>query len=125
LRPVRPVDAGEVARLVRDLDSDRFKTREQAMAQLERLEEGAETALRRLLAGQPSLEVRRRAEQLLEKLGSRRLRRDRALAVLERIATPAARECLQALAEGMPEAHLTQEARVSLERLAKRPTSNR
>jgi hypothetical protein len=125
LRPVRPVEAEEVARLVRGLDSDRFETREQAMAQWERLEERAEPALRKLLSGQPSLEVRRRAEQLLEKLGSsRRPRQDRALAVLERIGTPAAREILQTLAQGMPEARLTQEAKASLQRLARRPTSN-
>jgi hypothetical protein len=62
---------------------------------------------------------------LLEKLGgSRRLRRDRALAVLERIGTPAAREFLQTLAEGMPEARLTQEAKASLERLARRTAAN-
>ena len=44
----------------------------------------------------------------------------RAVAVLEDIANPEARELLQKLAEGAPEGRLTQEAKASLERLAKR-----
>jgi hypothetical protein len=57
-----------IARLIGDLDCDRFTTREEAAAELERLEEGAKPALRKALEGQPSLEVRRRVEPLLRRM---------------------------------------------------------
>jgi hypothetical protein len=41
--------------------------------------------------------------------------------VLEHIDTPEAKQVLQTLATGAPEARVTREAKVSLERLAKRP----
>ena len=44
----------------------------------------------------------------------------RAVEVLERIGTPEARQVLAKLADGAPEARLTQEAKASLQRLAKR-----
>src|SRR5207244_4294750 len=86
LRPVAPADPARVARLIADLDSDRFADREDAAGQLEQLAELAEPALRKALKGEPSPEVRRRAEQLLQKLGSpllsgERLRQARALEV--------------------------------------------
>ena len=85
----------------------------------------AEPALRKALDGQPSPEVRRRVRQLLNKLAAvpsgERLRALRALEALEQIGTPPAREALEALARGAPEARLTQEAKASLERVARRP----
>ena len=71
------------------------------------------------------LEKRWRIESLLEKQrGPVRqpeiLRALRAVVVLEEIATPEARKVLQKLASGAPDARLTQEAKASLERLAKR-----
>jgi hypothetical protein len=82
--------------------------------------------LHRALTSKPSLEMRQRIEGLLEKQRGpvRRpevLQALRAVAVLERIATTEAREVLQKLASGAAEARLTQEAKASLERLAKRP----
>ena len=41
----------------------------------------------------------------------------RAVAVLEHVASPAARQLVQALVEGAPAAHITREARTTLERL--------
>jgi hypothetical protein len=75
-----------------------------------------------VLAGGPSLEVRRRIEGLLEKaahpvLPSERLRPLRAVEVLERTGTDDARAILKELASGMPEARLTEEARAALGRL--------
>ncbi len=128
LRSPAPLKEEPIARLVADLDSPQLRVRQKAGDALEKLGEAAEPALRKALAGKPSLEVRRRVERLLKLLegpvpSGARLRRLRAVEVLERIGTPEAREVLQMLAKGAPEARLTQEAKASLERLAKRGTS--
>jgi RNA polymerase sigma factor (sigma-70 family) len=122
LRPVQEADPRRTEELLRDLDSNDFAVREKAAQQLEGLGAGAEPALRKALRGQPPPEVRRRVEQLLEAVeGSKtRLREQRALEVLEAIGTPGAREQLEGLAKGMPAAGLTQDAKASLERLARR-----
>jgi len=65
IRPTRP---GDVGRLIGQLDSDHFDERESASAALEKLGAAASDPLRQVLAGQPSAEVRRRAERLLQKL---------------------------------------------------------
>jgi hypothetical protein len=73
------------------------------------------------------LEVRQRLELLLEKPAIPRpegFRTLRALEVLEYIGTPEAPTILESLAKGAPEARLTEEARLSLDRLAKRPVAS-
>jgi hypothetical protein len=85
----------------------------------------AKGAYDRTLAGQPSLEVRQRIEGLLKKLRGlvtrpEKLQALRAVAVLEDIATPEARDLLARLAGGEPESRVTQEAQASLKRLARR-----
>ena len=70
LRPIQSVDAKVIAKLVLDLDSPTFAVRQEASAALAKLEHIAEADLRNLLAGQPSLELRRRVGQLLEQLES-------------------------------------------------------
>jgi WD40 repeat protein len=125
---LRPAGAGtreRVSALLQDLDSDSFPRREEATRALEQLGEAAEPALRRALAGAPSLEVSRRAEGLLSTLERRppspeRLRALRALQVLEQIGTPEAVQLLANFATGEPDALLTREAKASLERLKKR-----
>jgi hypothetical protein len=104
---------------VRNLDSSQFPTCQKAMKELEQMGEGAESAIRRLLAGSPSVEVRRRADQLLRLLDKEfnPLRRSRCLEVLEHAGTPEARRLLAALARGAPHAALTTEARAALDRL--------
>src|SRR5262249_36976529 len=82
LRPLAPPDAAHLGRLLADLDSDAFTTRQQATKELAKLGELAEPALRRLLARSPSLEAQKRAEQLLERMRPD-LRSSRAIAVLE------------------------------------------
>jgi HEAT repeat protein len=128
LRPVLVPGEPHLSRLLADLDSDRFAVREQAAVELQRLGLLAEPALRQALEGKPSLEVRRRVEQLLGKLqGSvvhpNTLRALRAVEALEHIGNPEARQVLESLAKGVSQARLTQEARASLERLAKRPVA--
>jgi len=84
----------------------------------------AEAALRKALAGDPSLEVRQRVERLLDNLTGQvpqagRLRELRAVELLELVGSPEARQLLQALAEGAPEARLTREARSAIRRLTR------
>jgi WD40 repeat protein len=130
LRPVEPADADQLRRLIADLDSDTFAVREDASKRLEELGESAEGALRRALADRPSPEACRRIGRLLEALRGpvtrpEALRSLRALAVLEDIGTPEARQALDRVAQGAPEARLTREAKASLERLARRPPPER
>jgi hypothetical protein len=125
LRPARPVSDQVLARLLTDLESDRFAVRQKATADLAKLERLAEPALQNLLASKPPLEVRRRAEELLAQLeephlSSEILRSLRAVEVLERINSPDSRKLLERLAEGHPEARLTQEAKAALARMTRR-----
>ena len=123
LRPA-VVDTQRIARLVTELDAKQFAVRDKAMQELERLGEAAGPALRKALAGEAPPEVRRRVEQLLEKLHQRvksaeSLRLLRALEVLEQLGTPEARKVLETLAQGARQAPLTQEATMALERLGR------
>jgi WD40 repeat protein len=125
LAPAPVVDAAQLARLVMDLDADSFRLREQASSELAKLGDAAEPTLRKALNGKPTPEVRRRVERLLEKLdraamSPERLREQRAVAVLEHIATAPARRLLERLARGGPQAELTLDAKASLQRLASR-----
>jgi hypothetical protein len=125
LRPVAKPDSARLAKLLEQLDAEAFTAREAASAELSRIGQPAAPALRETLAKKPSAEVCRRAEALLremdnEELSPEQLRVVRSIEALEYIATPAARELLEKLAAGAPEARLTREAKATLERLAKR-----
>jgi hypothetical protein len=116
----------EVLRYVAQLDDNRFAIRSKATVELEKLGELAEPALREALSKNPSLEVQQRAKQLLKKLegpvnNPDTLRALRAIEVLEHIGSQDAARVLKKLAGGAPDARVTQEAKASLERLAKRP----
>jgi hypothetical protein len=104
-----------------DLGSDQFKVREQATKELEKLSEVAAPALHKALAGDVSLEIKRRLEALSEELANwpaETLRAVRAVEVLEHVGTPAARAVLEGLAlDGAPEARLTREAEGALRRM--------
>jgi hypothetical protein len=127
LQPVAPADGQRIARLITDLDSEVLAVRQKALAELEQLDRAAESALRKTLANQPSVQVRRQIELLLAKReaipSSEQLRTLRALEVLEHIGSQEARQVLQSLARGAPAARLTQEAKSALDRLARRPTT--
>jgi hypothetical protein len=87
------------------------------------LDQVAVPALRKALEGQPTLELRRRAREVLDRLEAplpppRQLRHIRAALVLAQAGTPEARRLLEALAAGAPEARLTREAKASLGRTA-------
>jgi WD40 repeat protein len=120
LRPVAPADAKQVARLLAELDSEQFAVRDKAMQQLEKLGDSAATELHNALAAKPTLEVRRRIEQLLEKeKGVEHIRMVRALESLERMGTAEVRDLCAKLADGVPDAPLTQEARGTLRRMTR------
>jgi WD40 repeat protein len=127
LAPAPRPDAKRIDRLIAELDSDDFQTRQRATAELEKLGESAASALRRVAAKSPSVEVRRRAEELLARLtawGPEGLRVLRAVEALEHAGGPNARRLLKFLAGGAPEAWLTVEAEESLARLDRvRPTA--
>jgi WD40 repeat protein len=118
LRPIDPVLPG-IDRLLADLDSDTFAVRQKAMDELAKLGEVAAPALRQAWA-QSTLEKRRRLEQLLEPLGEtfplsgEKLRSHRALEVLGQMDTSEARQLLETLARGAPEARQTLEAQAAL-----------
>jgi hypothetical protein len=123
LRPAAAVDAKRLAKLLGDLDADQFSVREAAAGELTQMGEAAEPALRRALAGKPSLAVRRRVETIL--VGPRpvppatALRTLRAIRALERIGTPEARAVLRTVAGGAAAARETRTAKASLERLGR------
>jgi hypothetical protein len=125
---LRPAPKGEdrsVDRLLADLNADDFPARAAAFRALQARGRRAEAALRRALPSAPSLEVRRRMEELLARCkaappGPEALREERALAVLEWAGSGEARRALEALAGGDPEADRTREARAALRRLQQR-----
>jgi hypothetical protein len=127
LRPSAAEDPKRIHQWIADLDSAEFVVRDKASGALEQLGVEAEPSLRQVLAGRPSLEVRKRVETLLAGVRIVRspemLRKVRAVQVLERIGSPVAREVLALLAKGAPAARDTQEAKRALERLARRPTA--
>jgi len=112
----------QLARLIADLDHPQFAVRRQAQEELEKLGPGAEAALSKVLAGKPSLEMRQRVEQLLDKITAspEQLRQLRAVQVLERTGTAEARRLLESLAKGSewPQ-RLRDDAQAALARLAK------
>ncbi len=120
LRPAPEPDAQRVDGLVRDLDSPEFDVRQRATRALGQLGDAAGPSLRRVLAGGPSAEARRRIEGLLAEWSPDRpgaLRLARAVEALERAGTAEARELLEALAGGAEGARLTREAKAALHRL--------
>jgi hypothetical protein len=77
--------------------------------------------LQQVLSGQPSAELRRRAETLLDaanELTAEQLRGLRAVEALEHARSVEARQVLQSLAEGAAAARPTREAKSALARLA-------
>jgi RNA polymerase sigma factor (sigma-70 family) len=123
LRPAKGPPAEELRRLIADLDAPRYEVREAATKRLAELDDGAHAALRKALHEQPSLEVRRRVEPLLDRPSLVKdrdvLRSLRAVRVLEGIGTPAARQVMEGLAKGTDGLRLTEEARAALGRLSR------
>jgi hypothetical protein len=123
-------DAKRLTRLIADLDDNAFKVRERATRELSEAGSEAADALRQALANNPSTEVKRRLEDLLNRLSKggspERLRSLRAIEVLERICTPEAIDVLRELARQSLPAELHEDIEASLQRLEKRrPAASR
>jgi hypothetical protein len=124
LIPVPLLSEERLQQLTADLNSSKFGVREAASAELARSIEAAAPTLRKLLANQPTLEQRMRAETLLKildleytKFPSPRLAVERGIQLLERIGSEAARKLLRELAGGNPDGRRTILARSALRRL--------
>lgn len=122
IKPAAPVAPQKLEQWLRELDSESFAVRDQATRELEKLGELAVPPLEKVLASQAALEVRKRAEQLLEKLSGKvltaeQIRVVRAVEALEQLGNPEARQLLETLAKGAPGALPTHEAQAALDRL--------
>jgi len=124
LQPAPVPDAARMARLIAALEDGRYAVRQRATEELTRLGVAAAPPIRDALTRQPTLDKRRRLEALLDRLtnpwvpSAEELQAVRALEVLERTATPVARQILERLADGASQAPLTQQAKMALQRLA-------
>jgi hypothetical protein len=118
VKPYPTASADVTRKLLADLDSDSFEVREAAVKRLKELGPQAGPALRAALQTKPSLEQRRRIEDLLAAAppppASEELRQLRALIALGRIGTPEARRLLEEVAKGPQSARLTRQARAAL-----------
>jgi WD domain, G-beta repeat len=129
VEPIALPNEKHLTKLIADLDSDQFNLRDAANLELEKIGETAVHACQTALKSKPSIEFRRRLEGLIEKQarviwnpGPERLRGLRAVEVLEMAGTLESRAVLKKLADGAPGAQLTEEAKSSQSRLAKRST---
>jgi WD40 repeat protein len=121
---VAAADTERLERLIADLDDGAFQVRQRATKELMALGDRAAPALRKALAGQPSLEVRRRLEALLDRVevagpSVETVREIRAVETLEAIGNAEAQALLHQLAKGPAEMRLTQEAKAATARRAK------
>lgn len=123
LKPVSAAAKERTDRLIADLDSDEYKTRERAAAELLELGEGALGACDAAIAAKPWLEAWRRLEAITKKVRAAwhapsgdRLRIHRAMEALELCGTADSREVLASLAKGAAGAHVTEQANAALRR---------
>jgi hypothetical protein len=124
LTPIARPKPGSLEKLIANLASGDFKTREKAEQALEEATETARNALQQALRTATDLEQRlrtRRILKLLDQPSPERLQQHRAILALEMRGTLRARQLLQNLATGAPDARLTREAKAALQRLASRP----
>jgi RNA polymerase sigma factor (sigma-70 family) len=120
LKPAQATDPATVRGLVAKLDAKGFAAREAAEKGLRDLGDAAVPTLRELVKEKLSAEQRERMDRVLATAtaaappAGERLREVRAVAVLERAM---AKDVLRKLADGLPDARLTHEARAALKRI--------
>ena len=121
VKPAPPLDMKHITQLMQQLDDDQFKVRERATTELLKIGELLLPVLDKAMGGNHGPESRRRLEELRKKLNAvglqgDRLRSYRAVEILEFIGTPEARQLLQALGAGAPDALITTSAQAALKR---------
>jgi WD40 repeat protein len=117
-----------VDQLITDLDSIKFAVREKATIALKKMGRWIEDPLKRALETNPSIEVRRRLELILEQItkeGGISMEQEywrigRIIGILEQDASPESRKMLKLIAEGAAAAHLREMAQVSIRRMESR-----
>jgi WD40 repeat protein len=124
LKKTAAPDEAKIRKLIADLDSEAFGTRETASKELVSIGRASIPFLRRA-AQTGSLELSLRANKAIRSLETHPLSGQalfhvRAVEILEQVATPAAKNLLRELAEGARGDLLTEEARGALERLKAR-----
>jgi WD40 repeat protein len=124
LQLVSAEDMAQIDGLIRDLDSDKFTTRERSMHKLEALGATATKLLTEALAAQPNAEVRGRIQRLLAALKQQHLKGEalrtfRATEVLEQIGTHDARQALLELVSRCPWIQPAEQAKAALQRLGR------
>jgi dipeptidyl aminopeptidase/acylaminoacyl peptidase len=110
LRLVPTATSAQLTRLIADLDDKEFAVRSKAFRELEELEIGAAEAIIAALDANPSPEVSRRLQQLLDRVAQPTTEQSQAIKgveILRQIATPSAKEILTHLARGASGARLT------------------
>lgn len=125
---VHLVDVARINKLLGDLDSENYDERDAAFKELAAQGRWLEGRLEEAKVKPPSLEYKRRIEQLLEKLhvpGSLSLRQEqlrlrRAMMVLEYLADAPSLDLLAKLSKQAPEEAFRQEAQATLQRLGRR-----
>jgi WD40 repeat protein len=121
IAPVPPLDADRLKKLIGDLNSDRFKVRNEATRALAELGELAGPAMEEALKKKPALEIGQRLQRLLGSMkrdsSPADLSRTRAVQALELASTAEARAVLRDWSAGAPGARLTEDARAALARL--------
>jgi hypothetical protein len=133
LRPRATAEEERLSRLVSALDDPKFTVRQAAADELKAAGSAARAPLSAALGRNPSLEQQRRLEPVLKVLpratrlvpAGEPLRSFRAVQVLERSGTRAARDVLVRLADGPPHAALSAWARAALQRLVRSPSALR
>ncbi|HZZ82745.1 MAG TPA: WD40 repeat domain-containing protein, partial [Gemmataceae bacterium] len=125
IKPAAAIDPKKIDQWIMDLDSSNFQKRTRAAAELEKIGELARPALKKVLDSEPSPEMRRRVEPMLDKLvtgtlTAEQVRVARVIEALEKSGSAEARQFLQTLAQGAPGAFTTREAQDTLARLKTR-----
>jgi hypothetical protein len=114
LPPIRAVEDARLDALLTKLDADDFQAREAASRELLALGDAVESRLQAVLRGTPSPELKRRTEEVLQKIDESRLRSERAIEALGVIGDNAARNYLRELADGLTDAARTNDAAQTL-----------
>jgi hypothetical protein len=122
VKPVAKPDVAHVAKLIEDLDSDKFAVRDASFAELEIYGAAVDKQLKAALGGEFSTQTTTSVHQLLggAAIGalSATLRQQcRGIGVLEDISTKEARDLVASVAEGVEGARSTIEGRATLRRM--------